>query len=94
MKGATSGPALLPVELGSVSQPLLPHTGMGRLCVLEEPVALATVVERVKSHLKLAHVRLALGAGRSLGECGSPSGECGSPSTVSFRQGGGVQGGG
>lgn len=54
------------MEILALEKPLLPHTGMGRLCVLEEPVALATVVERVKSHLKLAHVRLALGAGRSL----------------------------
>ncbi|KAM6175755.1 NIF3-like protein 1 isoform 1-T1 [Erethizon dorsatum] len=53
-------------EILSLEKPLLLHTGMGRLCTLDESVSLATVIERVKRHLKLSHVRLALGAGRTL----------------------------
>lgn len=49
-------------------QPPLPQTGMGRLCTLDEPASLATMIERIKRHLKLAHVRLALGVGRTLGK--------------------------
>ncbi|XP_014684693.1 NIF3-like protein 1 isoform X1 [Equus asinus] len=53
-------------EIVSLEKPLLLHTGMGRLCTLEESVSLATMVERIKRHLKLSHVRLALGVGRTL----------------------------
>lgn len=57
------------IFLTSVSfQPLLLHTGMGRLCILDESVSLATMIERIKKHLKLSHVRLALGVGRTLGK--------------------------
>lgn len=48
-------------------QPLLLHTGMGRLCTLDESVSLTTMIDRIKAHLKLSHVRLALGVGRTLG---------------------------
>ncbi|KAG8520951.1 NIF3-like protein 1 [Galemys pyrenaicus] len=53
-------------EILSLEKPLLLHTGMGRLCTLDESVSLATMIERIKRHLKLSHVRLALGAGRTL----------------------------
>ncbi|KAM4836269.1 NIF3-like protein 1 isoform 1-T4 [Thomomys bottae] len=53
-------------EILSLEKPLLLHTGMGRLCTLEEPVSLATMIERIKRHLKLPHLRLALGVGRTL----------------------------
>ncbi|XP_037023447.2 NIF3-like protein 1 isoform X3 [Artibeus jamaicensis] len=53
-------------EILSLEKPLLPHTGMGRICTLDEPVSLATMVERIKKHLKLSHIRLALGVGRTL----------------------------
>ncbi|EFB29503.1 hypothetical protein PANDA_003920, partial [Ailuropoda melanoleuca] len=53
-------------EILSLEKPLLLHTGMGRLCTLDESVSLATMIERIKSHLKLSHVRLALGVGRTL----------------------------
>lgn len=56
------------VSLTSVFQPLLLHTGMGRLCTLDDSVSLATLIERIKRHLKLSHVRLALGVGRTLGK--------------------------
>lgn len=53
-------------EILSLEKPLLLHTGMGRLCTLDESVSLATMIERIKRHLKLPHLRLALGAGRTL----------------------------
>ncbi|XP_051009807.1 NIF3-like protein 1 isoform X1 [Acomys russatus] len=53
-------------EILSLEKPLLLHTGMGRLCTLKESVSLATMIERIKSHLKLAHIRLALGVGKTL----------------------------
>lgn len=54
-------------NLSAFSQPFLKDTGMGRLCMLEEPVSLSVLIERVKSHLGLSHIRLALGAGKSFG---------------------------
>ncbi|KAM9248511.1 NIF3-like protein 1 isoform 1-T2 [Dugong dugon] len=53
-------------EILSLEKPLLLHTGMGRLCTLDESVSLVTMVERIKRHLKLSHVRLSLGVGRTL----------------------------
>ncbi|XP_005373288.1 PREDICTED: NIF3-like protein 1 isoform X2 [Chinchilla lanigera] len=53
-------------EILALEKPLLQHAGMGRLCTLDESVSLAAVIERVKRHLKLPHVRLALGVGRTL----------------------------
>ncbi|XP_038605573.1 NIF3-like protein 1 isoform X2 [Tachyglossus aculeatus] len=55
-------------EILALEKPPLLHTGMGRLCGLREPVSVDTLVRRVKSHLKLDHVRLALGAGKTTGE--------------------------
>ncbi|XP_057407315.1 NIF3-like protein 1 isoform X2 [Balaenoptera acutorostrata] len=55
-------------EILSLEKPLLLHTGMGRLCTLDESVSLATMIEQIKRHLKLSHVRLALGVGKTLGE--------------------------
>ncbi|XP_077010760.1 NIF3-like protein 1 [Tamandua tetradactyla] len=53
-------------EILSLEKPLLLYTGMGRLCILDDSVSLATVIEQIKRHLKLSHVRLALGVGRTL----------------------------
>ncbi|XP_072876012.1 NIF3-like protein 1 isoform X3 [Chlorocebus sabaeus] len=53
-------------EILSLEKPLLLHTGMGRLCTLDESVSLATMIDRIKRHLKLSHIRLALGVGRTL----------------------------
>ncbi|XP_033025354.1 NIF3-like protein 1 [Lacerta agilis] len=53
-------------EIISLQKPLLEDTGMGRLCALKEPASISVLVERVKSHLRLSHIRLALGAGKSL----------------------------
>ncbi|CAL8285191.1 unnamed protein product [Merluccius merluccius] len=47
-------------------QPPLPGHGQGRLSALEEPVTVATAVEKMKSHLGLKHLRLALGCGHTL----------------------------
>ncbi|XP_028924634.1 NIF3-like protein 1 isoform X1 [Ornithorhynchus anatinus] len=52
-------------EILSLEKPPLLHTGMGRLCALPEPVSVAALIRRVKTHLNLAHVRLALGAGKT-----------------------------
>ncbi|XP_057681539.1 NIF3-like protein 1 isoform X1 [Corythoichthys intestinalis] len=39
--------------------------GQGRLSVLDQPVAVAIAVNKMKSHLGLRHLRLALGQGRT-----------------------------
>ncbi|XP_051927855.1 NIF3-like protein 1 isoform X2 [Hippocampus zosterae] len=44
--------------------PRLGH-GQGRRSVLDEPVTVATAVKKMKSHLGLSHLRLALGQGRT-----------------------------
>lgn len=41
-------------------------TGAGRLCKLQKPVALKDIIDKIKGHLKLDHVRLALGIGKSI----------------------------
>ncbi|KAG8534951.1 hypothetical protein GDO81_029844 [Engystomops pustulosus] len=39
---------------------------MGRLCTLSEPVSIAEAVERVKRHVGVQHLRLALGRGKTM----------------------------
>ncbi|XP_061859080.1 NIF3-like protein 1 isoform X2 [Colius striatus] len=53
-------------EILLLQKPPLPHAGMGRLCTLSEPVSLSGVIKRIKSHLKLPHIRLAVGTGKTL----------------------------
>ncbi|NWH71614.1 NIF3L protein, partial [Piaya cayana] len=53
-------------EILLLQKPLLPHTGMGRLCTLSNAVSLSDIIERIKSHLKLRHIRLAMGVGKTL----------------------------
>ncbi|KAM6129896.1 NIF3-like protein 1 [Pterocles gutturalis] len=53
-------------EILLLQKPLLPHTGMGRLCTLSEPVSLSDIIEHIKSHLKLTNIRLAVGMGKTL----------------------------
>ncbi|KAM7096088.1 NIF3-like protein 1 isoform 2-T2 [Ciconia maguari] len=53
-------------EILLLQKPPLPHTGMGRLCTLSEPVSLSDIIERIKSHLKLPYIRLAVGMGKTL----------------------------
>ncbi|XP_072229849.1 NIF3-like protein 1 [Leuresthes tenuis] len=45
--------------------PVLGH-GQGRLSVLDQPVTVATAIQKMKSHLGLSHLRLALGSGQTL----------------------------
>ncbi|KAL0984510.1 hypothetical protein UPYG_G00142420 [Umbra pygmaea] len=47
-------------------KPPLPGHGQGRLSVLDEPITLAMAIKQMKSHLGLNHLRLALGARRTL----------------------------
>lgn len=53
-------------EILLLQKPPLPHTGMGRLCTLSQPVSLSEVIKRIKGHLRLPHVRVAVGTGRTL----------------------------
>ncbi|NXG20634.1 NIF3L protein, partial [Grallaria varia] len=52
-------------EILLLQKPLLPHTGMGRLCTLSDPVSLSDIIERIKHHLQLPHIRIAVGMGRT-----------------------------
>uniref|UniRef100_G3NXP5 NIF3-like protein 1 n=1 Tax=Gasterosteus aculeatus aculeatus TaxID=481459 RepID=G3NXP5_GASAC len=51
-----------------LEKPPLPGHGQGRLIALDQPVTVATAVQKMKSHLGLSHLRLALGSGRTPGE--------------------------
>lgn len=51
--------------------PLLGH-GQGRLSVLDDPVTVVRAIQKMKSHLGLTHLRLALGAGKTLGNAFLP----------------------
>lgn len=44
----------------------LPSHGQGRMSVLDQPVTIATAVEKMKTHLGLSYLRLALGTGQTL----------------------------
>ncbi|XP_058476139.1 NIF3-like protein 1 [Solea solea] len=44
----------------------LPGHGQGRLSVLDQPVTVATAIQKMKSHLGLNHLRLAIGWGQTL----------------------------
>ncbi|XP_053197289.1 NIF3-like protein 1 [Scomber japonicus] len=48
-----------------LEKPPIPGHGAGRLSVLGEPVTVATAVQKMKSHLGLSHLRLALGVGHT-----------------------------
>ncbi|KAG9466957.1 NIF3-like protein 1 [Eleutherodactylus coqui] len=53
-------------ELLTLQKPPLLDTGMGRLCTLSEPMSIAAAVERIKSHVGVKHLRVALGRGKTL----------------------------
>ncbi|XP_071604034.1 NIF3-like protein 1 [Heliangelus exortis] len=53
-------------EILLLQKPPLPHAGMGRLCTLREAVSLSHIIQSTKNHLKLPHIRLALGVGKTL----------------------------
>jgi len=45
----------------------LPGYGYGRLMTLDKPIAISDALQLIKSHLKLNHVRLAIGHGKTSG---------------------------
>ncbi|XP_030065077.1 NIF3-like protein 1 [Microcaecilia unicolor] len=53
-------------EVLPLQKPPFPEAGMGRLCSLSESISVATAVEKVKRHLGLSHLRLALGTEKTL----------------------------
>ncbi|XP_038056563.1 NIF3-like protein 1 [Patiria miniata] len=50
------------VQITKLEKLPTPGTGTGRICKLKSPVSIATAVQRVKNHLGLQHVQLALGS--------------------------------
>ncbi|KAM6964248.1 NIF3-like protein 1 [Tautogolabrus adspersus] len=56
----------LSLSILKLEKPPLPGHGQGRLSVLEQPVTVATAIQKMKSHLGLSHLRLALGSGQTL----------------------------
>ncbi|XP_050979496.1 NIF3-like protein 1 [Labeo rohita] len=54
------------LNITQVQQPPLLGCGQGRLSVLDEPVSVSTAVQRMKTHLGLPHLRLALGEQQTL----------------------------
>ncbi|XP_073722652.1 NIF3-like protein 1 isoform X2 [Misgurnus anguillicaudatus] len=54
------------LNVTQVQQPPLLGCGQGRLSVLDEPVSLAVAVQKMKTHLGLPHLRLALGDQQTL----------------------------
>ncbi|TRY74203.1 hypothetical protein DNTS_004368 [Danionella cerebrum] len=54
------------LNITQVQQPPLLGCGQGRLSVLDEPVSVSTALQKMKKHLGLAHVRLALGEQQTL----------------------------
>ncbi|XP_072033126.1 LOW QUALITY PROTEIN: NIF3-like protein 1 [Amphiura filiformis] len=54
------------IQITQLMKPPIPHTGMGRLCTLKEPINLKQSLEKKKKHLNLPHVQLAVGKEKSL----------------------------
>ena len=48
-------------------QPPLPGHGQGRISILDQPISVATAIEKMKAHLGMKHLRLALGVRQTLG---------------------------
>ena len=48
-------------------QPPIPHQGSGRIVRLDSPMSLQSAIDAIKSHLGLAHVRLAKALEATLG---------------------------
>ncbi|CAN9509068.1 unnamed protein product [Ophioblennius macclurei] len=63
LKRSTASQSLSIMKL---EKPPLPGHGQGRLSVLDEPVTVAAAIQKMKSHLGLSHLRLALGWGKTL----------------------------
>ncbi|KAL1263779.1 hypothetical protein QQF64_004134 [Cirrhinus molitorella] len=54
------------LNITQVQQPPLLGCGQGRLSVLDEPLSVSTAVQKMKTHLGLPHLRLALGDQQTL----------------------------
>ncbi|KAM9837339.1 NIF3-like protein 1 isoform 2-T4 [Aulostomus maculatus] len=54
------------LSITKLEKPPLPGHGQGRLSILDQPVTVATAIKKMKSHLGLSHLRLALGVGCTL----------------------------
>ncbi|KAG1933397.1 NIF3-like protein [Pimephales promelas] len=54
------------LNITQVQQPPLLGCGQGRLSVLDNPVSISTAVQKMKTHLGLPHLRLALGDQQTL----------------------------
>ncbi|AWP17643.1 NIF3-like protein 1 isoform 2 [Scophthalmus maximus] len=54
------------LSIVKLEKPPLPGHGQGRLSVLDQPLTVATAIQKMKSHLGLNHLRLALGLGLTL----------------------------
>ncbi|KAM9424282.1 NIF3-like protein 1 isoform 2-T2 [Pholidichthys leucotaenia] len=57
------------LSIVKLEKPPLPGHGQGRLSVLDQPVTMETAIQKMKSHLGLSHLRLALGSGKTLAVC-------------------------
>lgn len=58
----------LPVKLSSpiIENALDPSVGAGRICKLSEEISLKEAVERIKKHIGIPHLRLALAKNKSI----------------------------
>ncbi|KAK3528611.1 hypothetical protein QTP70_005348 [Hemibagrus guttatus] len=65
LSNATASQSL---NITQVQQPPLPGCGQGRHAVLDEPISTAAALQRVKKHLGLPYLRLALGNQKTLGK--------------------------
>ncbi|XP_029954617.1 NIF3-like protein 1 [Salarias fasciatus] len=63
LKHSTASQSLSIMKL---EKPPLPGHGQGRMSVLDEPVTVEAAIQKMKSHLSLSHLRLALGWGKTL----------------------------
>ncbi|XP_073684251.1 NIF3-like protein 1 [Garra rufa] len=54
------------LNITAVQQPPVLGCGQGRLSVLDQPVSVSTAVQKMKTHLGLPHLRLALGDQQTL----------------------------
>ncbi|XP_049954098.1 NIF3-like protein 1 isoform X1 [Schistocerca serialis cubense] len=63
-------PSMLPkvmnvFKISANTKVTIPECGMGRMCYLKSPQPLTEIVETVKKHVKIPHLRLALAVGKN-----------------------------
>ncbi|KAM3860152.1 NIF3-like protein 1 [Diretmus argenteus] len=64
------------INILQLQKPPLPGHGQGRLSVLDQPLTVGTAIQKMKSHLVLSHLRLALGVGQTLESTVSTAAVC------------------